>query len=131
MVMEPAGVPHRAMERARAEHAEVENEGTLAQLLDEIKTLIITYITLPAAGLAMLVAVWIVGTYVFQHFHYFGYLNLRSATPRCGKSRLLRLLAMLVCGIARITTDPTAAVLFRATRKVLILDEVDRLRKPC
>src|SRR4030095_11313923 len=55
-------------------------------------------------------------------------LALRSATPRCGKTRLLRLLALLALDSPSITTTPTAPVLFRSQRKVLILDEVDRLR---
>ena len=77
----------------------------------------------------MLIACWVALTYCFQRFGYCGYLALRSATPRCGKTKLLRLLAHLVKGAPiSITTCPTAAVLYRRFGTVLLLDEVDRLR---
>jgi hypothetical protein len=66
-------------------------------------------------------------TYIFDAFQYCGYLLLRSAT-RCGKTRLLRLISKLVFGTPPITTTPTPAVLFRSNRKVIFLDEVDKLR---
>jgi hypothetical protein len=100
----------------------------LADVLDEITHLIDRYLLLPARGLSMLVAVWIANTYLYNAFQYCGYLALRSATPRCGKSRLLRLIAFLACGSPSITTTPTAAALFRSNRTVLLLDEIDRLR---
>jgi len=100
----------------------------LADLLDEIECLIIRYVTLPTAALAMLVAVWLVETYTFSRFRYCGYLALRSATPGCGKTLLLRLVSQLANGAPLITAVPTPAVLFRSTRPVLLLDEVDRLK---
>lgn len=100
----------------------------LASVLDEIEALIRQHIQLPAEALTILIAVWIAGTYAYQRFDYFGYLALRSATPRCGKTKLLRSLAMLVKGQPPITTQPSAAVLFRTNRDVLLLDEVDKLR---
>jgi Fe-S-cluster formation regulator IscX/YfhJ len=100
----------------------------LADVLDEIAGLIQRFIALPHADLAMLIACWIANTYLFNSFSYCGYLALRSATPRCGKSRLLRLVALLAFGTPPITMNPTAATLFRVTRRVLILDEVDRLK---
>jgi hypothetical protein len=76
----------------------------------------------------MLVACWIALTYTYERFRYCGYLALRSATPRCGKTRLLRIIAMLCLGNPKVTTTPPAAVLYRRPGKVLILDEVDNLR---
>ena len=110
-----------------ASSEEVETGG-LADLLEEIALLIRRYIQLPAPDLALVIACWITLTYLYQRVQYCGYLALRSATPRCGKSRLLRLIALLARGEPPITTMPTAATLFRTTREVLILDEVDRLR---
>jgi hypothetical protein len=100
----------------------------LADLLDEVAHLIGCYARLPHRALAVLIAVWIASTYLFEQFRYCGYMALRSATPRCGKTRLLRLIAMLVLGAPPITTTPPPAVLFRRHRKVLVLDEVDSLR---
>src|SRR5580765_1748068 len=46
----------------------------LADLLDEIDVLILRFAKLPKPELAMLLAVWIAGTYTFSHFRYCGYL---------------------------------------------------------
>lgn len=100
----------------------------LADLLDEIDCLIRRFVRLPKPELAVLVALWIAGTYTYHRFRYCGYLALRSATARCGKSLLLRILSHLCNGSPPITAMPTPAVLFRGTRPVLLLDEVDKLR---
>ena len=100
----------------------------LADLLDEIARTIKQFVKLPKPELAIVIALWIALTYCFQHFRYCGYLALRSATPRCGKTTLLRLLGQLANGSPSITSMPTPAVLFRTTRPVLLLDEVDKLR---
>ena len=100
----------------------------LGDLLREIEELILRYIALPQSKLATLIAVWIASTYLYIQFEYFGYMALRSATPACGKSKLLCLIAGLSKGNSPVLTMPTASVLFRTLRKVLILDEVDHLR---
>jgi hypothetical protein len=100
----------------------------LADLLDEIDQVVRRYVGLPNPELSVLVAVWVVQTYTFDKFRYCGYLALRSATPRCGKTTLLRILSQLTNGAPPITSIPTPAVLFRSTRRVLLLDEVDRLK---
>lgn len=100
----------------------------LADILDEAAHLITTYAKLPVKEVAVLVACWIALTYTYEHFHYCGYLAVRSATPRCGKTRLLRIVSLLAIGCPAVTTNPTGPVLFRSLRPVLILDEVDRLR---
>lgn len=100
----------------------------LADLLDEIEFLLLTFVKLPKPVLAMILAVWIAGTYTFDKFRYCGYLALRSATPRCGKTLVMRILSQLANGSPPITSTPTPAVLFRSTRPVLLLDEVDKLR---
>ncbi len=100
----------------------------LADLLDESAHLIVRYARLPVPDLAVLCACWVALTYSYEHVRYCGYLALRSATPRCGKTRLLRIVAMLCVGNPKVTTTPPAAVLYRRTGKVLVLDEVDNLR---
>jgi len=100
----------------------------LGDVLDEIDRLVQHYISLPDPSLSIVVSAWIANTYTYMHFDYCGYLALRSVTPRCGKSRLLRLIGLLAKDNPPITTNPTPAVLFRCTRPVLLLDEVDSLR---
>ena len=63
----------------------------LGDLLEEVELLILHYLVLPARSLALVIATWIAMTYSYERFDYAGYLALRSATPRCGKTRLLRL----------------------------------------
>ncbi len=100
----------------------------LADLLDEIVAIIQRYIQLPSESSAMIIALWITQTYCFQSFQYFGYLAIRSATPRCGKSQLLRVVSKMCVDTPPITTAPTPAVLYRNSRAVVILDEIDQLR---
>jgi len=100
----------------------------LADTLDTIVGLIQQYSSLPNPAVAMLMAVWIANTYTYKAFRYVGYLTLRSATPQCGKTRLLRMIGSLSHGAPRPTTSPSAAVLYRSRREVLLLDEVDGLR---
>ena len=100
----------------------------LADLLDEIDRLILKYVNLPNVALAVLIAVWLAGACAHKKFRVFGYLALRSATPRCGKSTLLKIIGQLIKGCSPITTIPTAAILYRATWAMLLLDELDKLR---
>lgn len=101
----------------------------LAVLLQRIAAIVNTYVELPRAEYGTLISLWIANTYVYQTFNSCGYLRLKSATPRCGKSRLLELVGTLVDPPVPIMTMPTAAILFRSPRPVLILDEVDNLRQ--
>lgn len=100
----------------------------LAEVLDEIALLIDHYFLLPHPFISILIACWVAQTYCFERFEYCGYLAFRSATPRCGKSRLLKLVAMLSKEKPPVFEQPTAAVLFRANQAVIVMDEVDRLR---
>jgi hypothetical protein len=100
----------------------------LGDVLDRISDLIQHYCLLPHPALAVLIASWVANTYTYKVFRYCGYLTLRSATPRCGKTKLLRLIGALSKGYPKPMTIPTAAVLYRVGREVLLLDEVDKLR---
>lgn len=100
----------------------------LGDVLDHIQALLTTYIKLPSKDSAMLIAIWIAETYCYRQFQYCGYLSIRSATPRCGKSQLLGLIARLSAENPPVTSFPTAAVLYRNPRKILVMDEVDQLR---
>jgi hypothetical protein len=101
----------------------------LAGLLIQITNILNKYVQLPSAEFGTLISLWIANTYVYQMFDSCGYLRLKSATPRCGKSRLLELIGSLIDPPVPIQAMPTAALLFRSERPVLILDEVDNLRQ--
>lgn len=100
----------------------------LASILEQIAGLLNRYIYLPHSSLEILIACWITLTYCFEKFEFCGYLTIQSATPRCGKSRLITLIRYLVNGTPPISTIPTPANLYRSPHKVILLDEVDKLR---
>jgi len=103
-------------------------EPRLSSLLAEIEGLFLTYVELEQKELATLLAIWIVQSYALECFAFCGFVSLQSASPRCGKSRVLDLLSFLLADSPMVTTHPTAAVLFRSKKKTLVLDEVDGLR---
>jgi hypothetical protein len=100
----------------------------LGDHIEEIERHINHYTRLPHPPLGLFLACWIANTYCFEEFRYCGYVGLRSATPQCGKTKLLRLVGAFSKGNPSVMTLPTAAVLYRCGRSVLLIDEVDRLR---
>jgi hypothetical protein len=79
----------------------------------------------------LLLAVWTLGTYTYRIFRLFPYLSLRSPEKRCGKSRVLDLLALVAFNAEGPTTNPTAPTLFRGPSGnggTLLLDELEGLR---
>jgi len=77
------------------------------------------------------VTLWIMGTYVYRVFDWFGYLWLTSPGRRTGKTRLLEIISAFAYNATSVMTDPTEASLFRETAfnaSTQILDEVESLR---
>lgn len=103
-------------------------EKSFADVIEEMEKVVKKYVELPDSRLATLIALWIANSYFFDRFMYCGYLSLHSASPRCGKTKLLRILSLLANGNPPITAIPTASTLFRSDRTTLILDEVDKLK---
>jgi len=108
-----------------------ENQGKglpfLADLIEDLERILLTYISFPDTKLATLWALWFVQTYCFEAFSYCGYLALRSSTPGCGKTLLLSILSLFSFGKPSIYTNVSGAVLYRIQNQVLFLDEVDKL----
>ena len=100
------------------------------QVLSGVEAFITRYVILPHPA-RLPVALWAVATHAFENFDCFPYLSLSSPTPRCGKTRLLEILELLVARPWR-GTALTEAALFRfiETRQpTLLLDEVEGLAK--
>ena len=98
-----------------------------AAMLAEIAEIIALHVSLPAA-LADAVALWTVMTWLHDRLDISPFLNVTSATKRCGKSLLLEVVAELVYRPLP-TSNVTPAVLFRIIEKsapTLLLDEADR-----
>jgi len=77
-----------------------------------------------------ILALWLMGTYCYALFNYFGYVWLTSLGPGCGKSLLAKILSMLAFNATPPLVDPTPATVFRdieANGSTFILDEVEHL----
>jgi len=96
------------------------------QFLSVLSGLIRRYVALSPAE-ADVIALWIVHTHAFGAAQTTPYLAITSAEKRCGKSRLLELLELLVAG-PWLTSSVSPAVLYRTiheTHPTLLLDESD------
>ncbi|MDA2914537.1 DUF3631 domain-containing protein, partial [Acidobacteriia bacterium AH_259_A11_L15] len=99
------------------------------KLLRELEDFLHRFVVLPRGALLPL-ALWTIGTQCFELFDTFPYLILCSPLLRCGKTRLLRVLALL-CARSEHTANISEAVLFRLVeqmRPTLLLDEAEALR---
>lgn len=97
-----------------------------AALLQAIAREVTSYIVLPPGG-NVAVALWILHTHALEAVTLSPYLAPRSPVPRCGKTRLLELLAALVPRPLP-TANVTPAALYHAVeayRPTLLIDEAD------
>ncbi len=96
------------------------------QLLDELTLCAQRFSILPD-GTPEVMALWTLHTYAFPLFEYTPRLQIKSPARRCGKSRVLDVLAKLVnCPL--LTADATGPVLFRVIERykpTLLIDEWD------
>jgi hypothetical protein len=101
-----------------------------AALLQDVEHFSSRFIVLPGRTLLPL-ALWSVGTHLFNVFDSFAYLAITSPTPRCGKSRVLEILALLCVNPER-TSNISEAALFRLIERfqpTLLLDEMEQIRE--
>ncbi|HTU54448.1 MAG TPA: DUF3631 domain-containing protein [Acetobacteraceae bacterium] len=96
-------------------------------LMEKVVGLFEEYVKLPERG-AIALALWALHTHCYELWRYTPRLFAFSPTKRCGKTRMLRLLKMLVCkplGSASIS----ASAVYRSielTHPTLLLDEMDQ-----
>jgi hypothetical protein len=78
----------------------------------------------------LLLALWVLGTYVYKEFIYYGYLWVTSAVRGSGKTLLLDILSEVSADCPGRLSNLTEASLFRLAHegKTLILDESENLR---
>ena len=99
----------------------------LAGVLDSICEFLKTYVVFSSGAEPVAIAFWIAHTWIFDAFDYTPYLHIWSPEKRCGKTRLLDCLELLVAKPWR-AVSPTEAVLYRKIENdqpTLLLDEVD------
>jgi hypothetical protein len=99
------------------------------ELLCEVESFIKRYVVLPPHT-ALPLALWAIASYCFDAFDAMAYLCVTSPAPRCGKTRLLEVLSLLVSKPER-TANISEAALFRIieeNKPTLLLDEAETLR---
>jgi hypothetical protein len=99
------------------------------QLLRDVEYFSARFVILPP-HVRLPLALWVTATYCFEAFDAMAYLCVTSPAPRCGKTRLLEVLSLLVCKPQR-TANISEAALFRiieAERPAILLDEAETLK---
>lgn len=78
----------------------------------------------------LLIATWIVATYVYKRFHYFPILWINSPVMRCGKSKLIDVIDKLAWNSSGSTIIASPAALFRMASDgcTFLADEVESLK---
>ena len=101
-----------------------------AALLDELHTLLTTYVVLPTPEAADAITLWIAATHALPAFQHAPRLAIKSREKRCGKSRLLDVISG-TCHIPLMTANATVAAVFRSLSEehppTLLIDEADTL----
>jgi len=99
-------------------------------LLNRIQTLLTDHIIFKDARISLLLAVWILGTYFFKAFRFYGYVWVNSPVKRCGKSLVLDILSLVCFNSTPRLINPSEASVFRevdSNDTNLIIDEVESL----
>jgi hypothetical protein len=99
-------------------------------LLNRIQTLFRDHVIFRDARIPSLLAVWVLGTYLFKVFRFYGYLWINSPVKRCGKSLLLDILSFVCFNSTPRLVNPSEASVFRevdSNDTTLIIDEVESL----
>jgi hypothetical protein len=97
-------------------------------ILRDLENFLRQYVILPEFT-SLPLALWTLMTYIFELFDAVPYLVIVSPTPRCGKTRLLECLELVVSSPRR-ASNISEAALFRTIQKcapTLLLDEAETL----
>lgn len=103
-----------------------------AELLGDVLATVKSYVSFPNEHQAIAVTLWIVATHGISAWQHATRLVVTSPQKRCGKSRLLDIVAGL-CHLPLITVNATPAAIFRSIKKhedqppTMIVDEADAL----
>lgn len=111
-----------SFEKLEAWETQVDGAGLLNALRDLLRKYVVLTEGAPEAE-----ALWALFTYVYDSFECNPRLAFSSATKRCGKSRNLDILGMVVCHPLP-TSNVTAAALFRCVESwqpTVLIDEAD------
>lgn len=107
-----------------------DEEVSLAELFEALRNFIARRVIFTHQSVPTVLALWIMATYCYSLFNYFGYIWLTSLGPGCGKSLIAKILSKLAFNATPPLVDPTPATVFRdieANGSTFILDEVENL----
>jgi hypothetical protein len=99
-----------------------------AALIEEIESYLKRYVSFVDGSNAFALALWVVGTHVYEVFDAYGYLVISASTKRAGKTRLMELLSFIAAR-AHHSADITPAALFAIVedeKPTLMIDEAER-----
>ncbi len=99
----------------------------LPHVLDSICEFLKRHVIFSSAAQPSAIALWIAHTWIVDAFDYTPYLDIWSPEKRCGKTKLLDCLELLVRKAWR-AVSPSEPVLYRKIERdqpTLLLDEVD------
>jgi CHC2 zinc finger/Protein of unknown function (DUF3631) len=101
-----------------------------ADLIFEIRDLVARHVFFKDKRIPLLVSVWVLGTYLYDVFAYFGYLWINSPVKRCGKSLLEDILSCACFKASPRLTNCSEAAIFRLSHDggSLMFDELENLR---
>src|SRR2546421_538645 len=101
----------------------------LAPLTDELEAYLNRYCAFPNDEYAFVLALWVIGTYLWTELDVFPYLSITAATKRAGKTQLAELLRQVSPNGVWMTgaTGPTIFYMIRDEKPVMFIDEGERL----
>jgi hypothetical protein len=109
-------------------HAPAAEELDGALVLDELCRRLTDYVVLPSVDAAWAITLWVAATHAQQAWEHASRLHPRSPLKRCGKTRLLEVVAATAAKPLK-TTNISAAALVRSINQddppTIILDEAD------
>lgn len=129
----PRGKVSRAEPKANGRPGRQGREGRVYggySPVDEISRFLSRYIVLSADAL-LVVAAWVVASYVFETFDRFPHLAVTSPEKRCGKTRMLELIALVAWNaISTANISPAAIYRLIAQKKpTLLIDEAQSMSR--
>jgi CHC2 zinc finger/Protein of unknown function (DUF3631) len=101
-----------------------------ADLISEIRDLLTRHVFFKDKHVPLLIAVWVLGTYVYDIFAHFGYLWINSPVKRCGKSLLEDILSCTCFKASPRLTNCSEAAILRLSHEggSLMFDELENLK---
>jgi hypothetical protein len=122
--------PNADEEKPKVEAAPPIDVPLTKNLIHELADQIRRFIFFKGERVPLLIATWILATYVHDRFKYFAILWITSPVMRCGKTRLIDILDQLVWRSSGSVVNTSLAALYYMTAEgcTFLADEVENLK---